>query len=389
LLHFFPFWDDDYGMKNQKTKARTVLFIGVVAVVIVIDFATARAAYHFASFRGRPPIHIHTTGSASPSGLTPNQVKAAYHLPLAGGKGTIAIIDAYDNATVEGDLNVFSAAFKLPMCDRKNPCFEKHKMASSVKTDSGWAFESALDVEWAHAIAPQAKILLIEAATPSGANLLAAIDYAASRKDVVAVSMSWGGAEFPEEASLDGHFISKTGAVFFASSGDNGAGVSWPAASPNVVGVGGTTLAFSAAGDFLSETAWSGSGGGVSGYEPEPDWQASYRIPRAKSKRAVPDVSYNADTASGFPVYKTSGTSKKNWYVVGGTSAGAPQWAAIHALGGSVSLAKLYTAKASADSLKYFRDVTSGSNGDCAYYCDARKHYDYVTGLGSPLTVKF
>jgi hypothetical protein len=105
--------------------------------------------------------------------------------------------------------------------------------------------------------------------------------------------------------------------------------------------------------------------------------------------RAVPDVSYDADPASGYAVYKTTGSSKNGWYTVGGTSAGAPQWAAIYALGHSVSLATIYADKASSGTLKFFRDIASGSNGTCKYYCDARKRYDYVTGLGSPLTVNF
>jgi subtilase family serine protease len=321
--------------------------------------------------------------------VTPSQVKSAYHLPSSGGAGTIAIIDAYNASTIEADLAVFDAAFKLPACTVKNKCLEQHFMASSTATDSGWALETALDVEWAHAIAPGAKILLVEAKTPSGTNLLSAVDYAAARKDVVAVSMSWGGNEFSDETSLDAHFASKYGAVFFASSGDNGAGASWPAASPNVVGVGGTTLAFATGGAFASESAWSGSGGGVSAYETEPGYQKTYDIPKAGAMRAIPDVSFNADPASGYPIYKTTGTGKNGWYTVGGTSAGAPQWAAIQALGGSVALVKIYADKSSAKTLQYFRDITSGSNGDCTYYCDARKHYDYVTGLGSPLTVKF
>jgi subtilase family serine protease len=108
--------------------------------------------------------------------------------------------------------------------------------------------------------------------------------------------------------------------------------------------------------------------------------------------RAIPDVSYAADPASGFSIYMTTGTGKRArgvWDTVGGTSAGAPQWAAIQALGGTATLARFYADKASAKSLKYFRDITSGTNGDCMYYCSARKRYDYVTGLGSPLTARF
>ncbi len=262
-------------------------------------------------------------------------------------------------------------------------------MVSSVAANSGWSLETSLDVEWTHAIAPDAKILLVEAKTPSGANLLKAVDYAASRANVVSISMSWGGAEFPEETGMDSHFTSKASAVFFASSGDDGWGASWPASSPNVVGVGGTTLNLSATGKLVSETAWSGSGGGVSSYESQPNYQKSYDIPKANGKRAIPDVSYDADPQSGFPVYRTTGSSKNGWFTLGGTSAGSPQWAAIHSLGLSVSLQKLYDDKSSADNAKYLRDIVSGANGTCKYYCEARKRYDYVTGLGSPQTTKF
>ncbi len=260
-------------------------------------------------------------------------------------------------------------------------------MATSISSNSGWKGETSLDVEWSHAIAPNAKILLVEAVTPSGSNLLKAVDYAVSRSDVVAVSMSWGGEEFPDETSLDNHFKSNSGKTFFASSGDNGAGASWPAASPNVVGVGGTTLTLSNNGTYQKETAWIGSGGGVSAYEFQPTYQAGYAIPHANKMRAIPDVSYNADPQSGFPVY--IGGSISGWHVVGGTSAGAPQWAAIKALGLSASNDKFYSDKASDSNASYFRDIVSGSNGDCVYFCQARKHYDYITGLGSPLTVKF
>ena len=326
---------------------------------------------------------------AAPAGVTPILIKKIYKLPATGGVGTIAIIDAYDDATIEKDLGVFDAAFGFPACTIKNGCLIKHIMASSTKTNSGWALETSLDVEWAHAIAPTAKILLVEAKTESGANLLGAIDYASARKDVVAVSMSWGGEEFSDETDLDAHFTSVSNAVFFASSGDNGWGASWPASSPNVVGVGGTSLETLSDGTLVSESAWPGSGGGVSAYETEPDYQRAYSIPKASGKRAIPDVSYDADPQSGFPVYKTTGSSKNGWYEVGGTSAGAPQWAAIQSLGQSVSLVAIYKDKASTSTRAFFRDITSGSNGTCKYYCDARKRYDYVTGLGSPQTTKF
>jgi len=382
-------------IKNKKIYAVLAALCAVASAIGPFGWnvSVANASYHFSDFQGTPPVHVYKSAQAKPSGVTPAQIKKIYKLPSTGGKGTIALIDAYDDANIESDLAVFDKQYNLPACTTTNGCFERHKMATSTTSNSGWAMETSLDVEWAHAIAPTAKILLVEAKTQSGANLLSAVDYAAARKDVVAVSMSWGGAEFSDELSYDSHFIgASSGTVFFASSGDDGTGASWPAASPNVIGVGGTSLELASSGALIAESAWSGSGGGVSAYEKEPAYQAAYKIAKANGMRAIPDVAYDADPASGYPVYLTTGNTTKakgGWNTVGGTSAGAPQWAAIQALGGSAELTKFYTDKASTSTLKYFRDITSGSNGTCKYYCDARKRYDYVTGLGTPQTTKF
>jgi subtilase family serine protease len=344
----------------------------------------AHASYHFSDYQGTPPIHLYGKNSTVPVGYSPAEIKSIYNLPSSGGKGTIVIVGAYNDATIESDLAVFNKTFNLPPCSIASGCFSKHPMSAGIKTNAGWAMETALDVEWAHAIAPQAKILLVQATTQSGANVLKAVDYAASVSDASSISMSWGGGEFPEETSLDEHFISKSGAPFFASSGDSGAGVSWPASSPNVIAVGGTTLNANN-GQVKSEVAWKGSGGGVSQYETAPTYQTSYTIPKTRGMRAIPDVAYNADPKTGFPVY-----SKGAWHTVGGTSAGAPQWAAIAALsGGNLSNIRLYADKSSAGNTKYFRDITIGTNGTCTYFCSARVQYDFITGLGSPLTYAF
>jgi subtilase family serine protease len=348
------------------------------------QLASARGYTSIDDFKAKPPIHVLGKGNKTPAGLSPDVIKKIYNLPANGGKGTIAIIGAYDDKDIEKDLAVFDQEYKLKSCTTANGCFEKHLIDSNTKHDSGWALETSLDVEWAHAIAPDAKILLVAAKTSGGTNLLKAVDYARAISDVVAISMSWGGPEFASETGLDSHFVSNSGVTFFASSGDNGAGVSWPAVSPNVVGVGGTTLIFTKDGKLNSEKAWNGSGGGVSQFEFQPRFQNDYSIGKAGNKRAVPDVSFNADPASGYSVYKAG-----KWYVVGGTSAGAPQWAGIKALGLSADNSKFYADKSSTNNKQFFRDITSGTNGNCTYYCDARKRYDYVTGLGSPLTVKF
>jgi subtilase family serine protease len=368
-------------MNLFKTVCRSVPFLLVSLLAYSIP---VEAAYHFADYYGTPPIHIYATTGKQPAGITPTEIKKLYNLPATGGKGTIVVVGAYDDTAISQDLADFSTMFKLPACTKANGCFAQHVMTTGAKDNSGWDMETALDVEWAHAIAPNAKILLVEATTPSGANLLKAVDYAAGQKGVSAISMSWGGAEFPEETTLDSHFKSVSNAPFFASSGDNGTGASWPASSPNVIGVGGTSLALEKDGALIKESAWEGSGGGVSEYEKAPAFQTTYSLSHSNGMRAVPDVAYDANPATGFPVIH-----KGVWRTVGGTSAGAPQWAAIAALGTGANNANFYTDKSSSMNASFFRDIVSGNNGTCGYYCSARMRYDYVTGLGTPQTVSF
>jgi subtilase family serine protease len=336
-----------------------------------------------------PPIHIHRAATTSPTGLTPAQIRTVYNIPSAGGSGTtIAIIDAYDYPTAETDLGVFSTQYSLPPCTSANGCFKKVLAGKRIQANSGWALEAALDTQWAHAIAPNASIVLVEARSASLTDLLAAVDVARNLPgNVVAISMSWGGGEFSNEQGYDSHFI-RSGATFFASSGDSGYGVSWPAVSSNVVGVGGTSLTFNSDGT-VSETAWSGSGGGLSKYESEPSYQSTFGVSNTNSMRAVPDVSYNAAPNSAFSIYdSTLLQGQKGWFQVYGTSAGAPQWAAIKSLGLSASNDKFYTDAKTAYA-SYFRDIKSGTNGACGFYCTASTGYDYVTGLGSPLTTTY
>jgi hypothetical protein len=362
-------------MKASKPIVFCVLAVFISSLVLPAVYATRDNDNNWVA---NTTFKIRPQAASSPSGLTPAQVKAAYNLPQVGGSGTIAIIDAYDCPTVETDLATFASSFPgLPA-----PSFEKHKMASAITVDAGWALEISLDVQWAYAIAPYAHILLVEARSASLGDLLSAVNYARGRSDVVAVSMSWGAGEFSTQTLYDSYFTSSSGISFFASSGDNGAGVIWPSSSPNVVSVGGTTLNLIPSGSVASEVAWSGSGGGVSRYESKPSYQQTFGTSYAK--RAVPDVSYNGDPASGVPVYdSTSYQGQSGWWIVGGTSAGAPQWAAIHSLGLSCSNANFYKDAKSAYST-YFRDIVTGSNG-----YSAGNGYDLVTGLGSPLTINF
>jgi len=385
-----------YTKRYMTTKKIFYLAVAVFAFSAgSVSFVSARQPLD--GFEAYPPIHVKggnaggktSTFNATPSGLSPADIKAAYNLAATGGTGTIAIIDAYDDPNIEKDLGVFSVQFGLPVCTTANGCFEKKLMATKIRTNSGWALEESLDVEWAHAIAPGAKILLVVAKSSGGNDLLAAVDYARGRANVVAVSMSWGGGEFSGESGYDSHFTSNQGITFFASSGDSGSGVQWPAVSSNVVGVGGTTLNLSG-GQVISETAWSGSGGGISRYEAQPNYQNIYGIPSANGMRAVPDVSYDADPNTGVSVYDSFGyQGVSGWFVVGGTSAGAPQWAAIKALGGSASNSLFYVDASTASYATDFRDITSGTNGTCGLICTAQTTYDYITGLGSPLVASF
>ncbi|HLZ92088.1 MAG TPA: S53 family peptidase [Candidatus Acidoferrum sp.] len=326
------------------------------------------------------------------------QTRHAYGFDQITNQGSgqiIGIVDAYDDPNIESDLGVFDSQFGLTACTSGNGCFQKiYASGSKPRTNAGWSLEMSLDVEWSHAIAPQAKIILVEAASNSFANLLQAVDVAVQNGASV-VSMSFGGSEFSSEASNDTHFA-VNGVTFTASSGDSGNGVEYPAASPDVVAVGGTTLNIGSDGSYISETAWSGSGGGQSAYEAEPSYQANYPIPNDPSGvRGVPDVAYDADPNTGFSVYDTVRyQGQSGWFQVGGTSAGAPQWAALFAIAnslrvgaGKATLSSTGTAVYSVAKANYslnLHDITSGTNGSCGTLCTATTGYDYVTGLGSP-----
>jgi subtilase family serine protease len=342
-----------------------------------------------------PPIHIKNNG-ATPTyqkGYIPSQIKKAYDLDqlssvFTGAGQTIAIIDAYGSPTIINDLQVFNAQFGLPAANLTIA----YPNGKPNKTDGGWALETSLDVEWAHALAPQAKILLVVAKSASLSNLLTAVDYASSHGAQV-ISNSWGGSEFSSEASYDSHF-QHTGVVYVASSGDNGAGMSWPASSPYVISVGGTTLNVDSTGSFVSESAWSGSGGGTSSYESRPSYEDIWQN-IVGSHRGSPDVSWNADPNTGVAVYdSTTYNGQKGWYQVGGTSFGAPSWAAMIALadqGRAAPLtsfnviAQLYSIAGNSGSSGYtnnYHDIITGSNGGFS----AQAGYDLVTGIGSPHT---
>jgi hypothetical protein len=341
------------------------------------------------------------TVSTTPDGYSPAQIRHAYGFDQIVGTGlgqTIGIVDAYNHPNIANDLAVFDSKFGLPgttaatVSSFLTKVGQNGSSTSIPKTDAGWAMEIALDVEWAHAIAPAAKILLVEASSNSISDLMTAVDYASSKATVV--SMSWGGGEFSGEASYDYHFL-RNGVTFVASSGDAGSPALWPSVSPNVVSVGGTSLYLNMYGNRVigpqgsDEVAWSGSGGGPSAYESQPTYQGGFA---SSTNRVAPDLSYDADPNTGFSVYDTVPfAGKGGWLRVGGTSAGAPQIAGLVAIadqlrggagsldGVSQTLPVLYSMATTSNYTSSFHDITVGSNG-----YKAGAGYDLATGLGTP-----
>ncbi len=263
-------------------------------------------------------------GNGSPTGYTPQQIRTAYGIndiqfgSIAGdGSGqTIAIVDAYDDPGLvntsssnysTSDLAEFDLTFGLP----DPPSFTKVNQFGSTTNLPGtdpagpgngngnWEYEEAMDVEWAHAIAPGANIILVEADSNSFGDLYHAIATAANLPGVSTVSMSWGSPEFSGETQLDSYFETPSGhqgVTFVAASGDGGSPGIDPAYSPNVVAAGGTSLTLTSDGTYQSEIGWYGSGGGVSSYEPEPAYQDGVQ---STGYRTIPDVSFDADRIPG------------------------------------------------------------------------------------------
>ncbi len=410
------------------------------------------------------PIYFSTAdgaGSTIPLGLTPNQIRGAYGLgsytsgvlsngiSFAGipgdGRGqTIAIVDAYDDPNAASDLNAFSSTFGLPTFNAGagSPTFQQLNEYGQTSplpgTDpngpyqltgsSDWEQEESLDIEWAHVMAPLANIILFEANSASN-DLFTAVQTAASTPGVVAVSMSWGGGEFPGESSYDATYFTTPpghvggsatlggaglagGVTFLASAGDSGAyapgsttiSPQYPACSPNVVAVGGTTLTVNGSNPnytYGSESAWGsgttsgfngGGGGGISEYESQPVYQNGVVSAFSTTQRTYPDVTADADPETGVPIYDSwdfgASTPWLDGYE-GGTSLACPMWAGIITItnegraiagagsldGPSETLPTLYKLPA-AD----FHDITSGNNGYAA-----GSGYDLASGIGSPV----
>ena len=422
------------------------------------------------------------SGSAIPYGLTPNQVRGAYGLGtytskvlsngiafagIAGdGRGqTIAIVDAYDDPNAASDLNAFSTYYGLPTFGGAgNPTFQKLDQnggSSLPSAGGGWTEEESLDIEWAHVMAPMANIILFEAAD-IGNGLYTAAQTAANTPGVVAVSMSWSGNEFSGETGYDStYFVTPSGhlgganplgganlfggVTFLAATGDYGAYVSgssaikpqYPACSPNVVAVGGTSL-YPSGNSYGSETAWGcgtnswepenvsnpyvwgGGGGGISAYETQPSYQtgvvAEYNTSISTTKRDYPDVSADANPYTGVPIYDTYDFGSATPWLYGyegGTSLACPLWAGMIAVadegraiagqgslystsqiaGANQTLPALYKMPAadlhditydSSTTSTYGNTMPGPNTGPSPTYSPGAG-YDLATGLGSPV----
>ncbi|WP_285579879.1 carboxypeptidase regulatory-like domain-containing protein [Actinoallomurus iriomotensis] len=314
----------------------------------------------------------------TPAGFGPADLLSAYNLPSGGAGQTVAIVDAFDDPTAESDLAVYRQQYGLPPCTTANGCFKKIDQRGGTSyppPDSGWAGEISLDVDMVSAICPSCNILLVESDDNYMDNLGAAVNQAVAQ-GAKYVSNSYGGGEGSDETQYDDSFFHHPGVAITASTGDDGYGTSYPAVSPYVTAVGGTSLAKDTSTTRgWTEAAWSGAGSGCSTYETKPSFQTDSGC----SRRAVADVSAVADPNTGVAVYYGG------WHVYGGTSASAPIIASTYALGGTPA------AGSSPNSFPYdqtsdLNDVTSGSNGSCdpAYLCKAGTGYDGPTGLGTP-----
>lgn len=373
------------------------------------------------------------TSDTDIEGYTPSQIATAYDFSgitfdngtVAGnGAGqTIAIVDAYNDPSIASDLAVFDSEFNLAA----PPSLSVVNQTGGSKlpsNDADWDAEISLDVEWAHATAPDANLLLVEANSDDTTDLMDAVNYARSATGVSVVSISWGGSEFfswgggesdsqtnydPILTTPAGH----QGVTFVVAAGDSGTqeGVQWPASSPTVLSVGGTTL-YTAddSGTYDIESGWSGTSGGYSVVESEPAYQDAVQD---DGMRSVPDVAYDADPNTGFAVYDSvADDGYVGWQEVGGTSAGAPQWAGLLAIvnqgrvlagdgtldGATQTLPDLYDlysaygSSAYSTYTDYFNDVSSGGGSGTHFRwggfggggTSATPGYDLITGLGTP-----
>ena len=351
--------------------------------------ASAADWAHSNAIRNDAKSHqIGAVANATPSGYGPSSIQSAYKLPssTAGSGETVAIVDAYKDPTAAKDLAVYRSTYGLSACTVASGCLKIVSQTGSTtslpKTNAGWATEESLDLDMVSATCPNCHIILVEATTASNANLGKAVNEAA-KLGANAISNSYGGSESATDTTYDTTYYDHPGIAITASSGDSGYGVEYPAASPYVTAVGGTSLSTSSNSRGWTETAWSGAGAGCSAYEAKPSFQSSAGT--GCSKRAVADVSAVADPNTGVAVYDTTPyQGYSGWQVYGGTSVASPLVASVYALAGNTS--SVDNASLAYSNSSSLFDVTSGSDGSCSpsQLCTARTGWDGPTGNGTP-----
>jgi subtilase family serine protease len=345
-------------------------------------------------------VTANATSSSTSQFNTPATIRSVYNLPATGGSNAIAIVDAYHFPTALADFNSFAKYFGLPQETSTNANAAGNKAFQVVYANgytplsggnyiASWNLEAALDIEWAHAMAPNAKIYLVEAASDSNNDLDYAVRVAATLPGVKEISMSWGGSEASYEAMFFDPNFTAHGIVYLSSGGDTSALMEYPAASPNVVSCGGTSInRNTTTGAFLSETGWNDTGCGPSVYEPRPSYQNGV-APVVGAKRGVSDLSFDSDPNTGVYVFDSTplwGTT--GWWILGGTSVASPSLAGVFNL--AATSGNGFAANTAAEQVRIygnlgnanaFRDIISGTDGK--YSC--KVGYDFITGVGSPI----
>jgi subtilase family serine protease len=352
---------------------------------------TARCHAHLVTDRAGNILHDLARGgrpmatrNATPSGYGPSDLQSAYNVAIASaanGAGiTIAIVDAYGYPNAEHDLGIYRIQYGLSACTTANGCFKKVNQTGGTrypKNNTGWAQEQSLDVDMVSAMCPNCHILLVEANTANYSDLAAAENEAAAL-GAFAISNSYGGGESGSQSYE--YAYNHPNAAITVSTGDSGYGVQFPASSPHVTAVGGTSLAHAANARGWSETVWSGSGSGCSTAYGKQNWQAFITL---CGNRMEADTSAVADPNTGVAAYGPIFGNFSGWLVFGGTSVASPLTAAIYGLNGHLSGPQNQMPYLNTSSLN---DVISGSNGSCGgtYLCTGASGYDGPTGLGTP-----
>ncbi|WP_294073228.1 hypothetical protein [Sphingomonas sp.] len=344
---------------------------------------TARCFAHVVTDARGNPLNgkMNPNAVGAPSGYGPVDLRSAYKI-TTNGTATIAIVDSGGYSKAESDLGVYRSQYGLPACTTANGCFRKVNQSGGTSSyprdDTGWSQESALDLDMASAMCPGCKLILVEANSATLANLAAAVRTAASLGATV-ISNSYGGSESGSTSYESAY--NQPGRAVTVSTGDSGYGTQFPASSPHVIAVGGTSLVKASNARGWNETAWTSGGSGCSTTYAKPAFETDGLC----TKRMEADVAAVGDPNTGVAVYGPASRSRSGWMVFGGTSVAAPLVGGIYGVTGHGpgDANNLWKNLGNAAAIN---DVTGGTNGTCGgtYYCSSQAGYDGPTGVGTP-----